>query len=63
MRLQAQFEFKVDNSLIRSNLRNARVMSEVDSIDQLHLSDRTSTEQRIEFQKKNVQPNSATEIF
>ena len=52
MRLQAQFEFKVDNSLIRSNLRNARVMSEVDSIDQLHLSDCTSTEQRIEFQKK-----------
>ena len=47
----ADFKFEVDSSNIRSKLREARVMSEEDSLDHLHLFDYTNTDQRIEFQK------------
>ena len=51
MKSLADFKFEVDSSNIRSKLREARIMSEEDSLDHLHLFDYTNTDQRIEFQK------------
>ena len=51
MKSLTDFKFEVDSSNIRSKLREARVMSEKDSLDHLHLFDYTNTDQRIKFQK------------
>ena len=50
MESQAHLKFKVDYSSVRCNVRDARVMSEVDAIKHLQLFELTSSDQRIDFQ-------------
>jgi RHH-type proline utilization regulon transcriptional repressor/proline dehydrogenase/delta 1-pyrroline-5-carboxylate dehydrogenase len=63
MKSLADFKFEVDSSNIRSKLREARVMSEEDSLDHLHLFDYTNTDQRNRIPKKYIPLNSATALL
>lgn len=51
MESQAHLKFEIDKSSIRNSVRDARVMSEVDAINNLQLFECTSSDQRIDFQK------------
>ena len=46
--------FEVDYTLTRNKMRDARVISEKEILNQLKLSEKTDTDQRIDFQKKTA---------
>ena len=54
MESQTQQKFEVDYSLLRNNIREARIMSEEEVLKCLQLSEKTSLDQRIKFQTKTT---------
>ena len=54
MKNQSQQKFEVDYSLLRNNIRDARIMGEEEVLKCLQLSEKTSLDQRIKFQTKTT---------
>ena len=54
MESQTQQKLEVDYSLLRNNIRDARIMSEEEVLKCLQSSEKTSLDQRIKFQTKTT---------